>query len=412
MKKKVICDCDNTFAFKGRPMDDALALMYLMGREDDIELLGIASNYGNGTAEDSLFCNTLMLTETGYTHIPVYSGCEKDEDCISEASRFVCDMADRYADDLVYLGIGSLGNLYGAYLIDNTVFDKIGQIVLMGGITEPLFIHDNLALDELNFSINAEASALVLSKGRNISVITGNNCLPVSELPKDEFLDKLCSSDNPAGMYIARKCGYRFQDKKLVYGADSSYCWDAVAAAYITNPELFADHPTPCLINEREIREKGFLHPCSEEEAVNTINIPAARDRVTLQNCFYESWLSLKMHTSDANFSCKGLYLDKLIQPCILIELSNEPCHGFRLMQRIINDGYADSSLDPAGFYRNLKRMEEEGYLTHTAEGSGPKAKKTFYITDFGRRALLNWQVSLRKYGRHIEHIINEIDNC
>lgn len=412
MKKKVICDCDNTFGFKGRPMDDALALMYLMGCTDDIDLIGIASNFGNGTAEDSLLCNSMMLTETGYTQIPVYSGKEKGEDCVSDSSRFICEMADKYAGSLVYLGIGSLGNLYGAYLIDNKIFDKIGQIVLMGGITEPLYIHGNLALNELNFSVNAEASALVLSKGRNITVITGNNCLPVSELPKDEFLDKLCSADNPAGMYIAQKCGYRFEDKKLVYGADSSYCWDAVAAAYINHPELFTDHPTPCHINEKEIRESGFLHPCSEEEAVNTINIPAANDRVMLQNMFYASWLSLNIHTSDANFSCKGLYLDKLIQPCILLELSAEPCHGFQLMKRIISDGYADSSLDPTGFYRNLKRMEKEGYLTHVSEGSGPKAKKTFFITDLGRRALLNWQGSLSKYVRHIEHIIDGINKC
>ena len=152
--------------------------------------------------------------------------------------------------ELVYLGIGSLGNLYGAYLIDNGIFDKLAQIVLMGGITQPLFIHDSKPLDELNFSVNARLQRSVLSKGHNISVITGNNCLPVSELPKDEFLDKLCSSDNPAGMYIAQKCGYRFKTKETVYGADSSYCWDAVAAAYINHPEKFTDHPVPCNIKE------------------------------------------------------------------------------------------------------------------------------------------------------------------
>ena len=73
-----------------------------------------------------------------------------------------------------------------------------------------LLSHDGQPLDELNFSVNAKAAATVLSKGKNISIITGNNCLPVSALPKDEFLDNLCSSENPAGMYIAKKCGYRF----------------------------------------------------------------------------------------------------------------------------------------------------------------------------------------------------------
>lgn len=398
-------------------MDDALAILYLLGSSDDIELLGITCNYGNGTAAESYQSNTAMLAETGYDHIPVLRGFEQGEDPVCESSRFIAEMAEKYSGELVYLGIGSLGNLYGAYLIDNDIFDKIAQIVLMGGITEPLLIHDGQPLDELNFSVNAAAAATVLSKGRNISIITGNNCLPVSALPKDEFLDNLCSSENPAGMYIAQKCGYRFKTKEVVYGADSSYCWDAVAAAYINHPEKYTDHPTPCFINEEEIRESGFLHPCAEDggsdqfAANNTINIPTARSRVEIQELFYSSWLALDMNTSDANFSCKGLYLDKLIQPCILIELSKEPCYGFLLLQRLRDDGYIEDNLDPAGFYRNLRRMEQDGYLTSESEGRGPKAKKTFTITDFGRRALLNWEASLRKYERHVSRIVDGIQS-
>lgn len=409
MKRKVICDCDNTAIFPGRPMDDVLALLYLLGSSEDIELLGVTCNYGNGTSAESYQSNTAVLSETGFSDIPVLRGFEQGEDPVCESSRFIAEMADKHPGELVYLGIGSLGNLYGAYLIDNDIFSKIGQIVLMGGITEPLLIHDGQPLDELNFSVNAKASALVLSKGQNISIITGNNCLPVSALPKDEFLDKLCSSDNPAGMYIAQKCGYRFKTKEIVYGADSSYCWDAVAAAYINHPEKFTDHPTPCLINEKEIGESGFLHPCSESEAVNIINIPVARSRIEIQELFYSSWLDLNISTSDANFSCKGLYLDKLIQPCILIELAKEPCHGFLLMQRLKDDGYTGDNLDPAGFYRNLKKMEKEGYLSSIAEDSRPKARKTYSITDFGRRALVSWEESLEKYEKHVSHVVTGI---
>ena len=407
--KKVICDCDNTMSYPGRPMDDALALLYLMGSSDDIELLGITCNYGNGTSEESFYSNTSMLNETGYTDIPVFRGSEQGEDPVCDSSKFIAEMADRYPGELVYLGIGSLGNLYGAYLEDNDIFFLIWQIVLMGGITEPLIIHGSTPLDELNFSVNSKAAATVLSKGHNISIITGNNCLPVSELPKDEFLDKLCTSDNPAGMYIAQKCGYRFKTKEIVYGADSSYCWDVVAAAYINHPEKFTDHPTPCLISEKEIGASGFLHPCTEEEANNIINIPVARSRVELQEIFYSSWLALRMDTADANFSCKGLYLDKLIQPCILIELSKEPCYGLKLMQKLRDDGYIEDNLDPAGFYRNLRRMEKDGYLTSESEGRGPRSRKTFTITDLGRRALMNWEDSLRKYSRHIIHIAEGI---
>lgn len=396
-------------AFPGRPMDDALAILYLIGSADDIDLLGICCNFGNGTAEESYYSNTMMMEETGFGNVPVFRGSEQGEDPVNESAHFIAEMAKKHSGELVYLGIGSLGNLYGAYLLDNMIFDKIAQIILMGGITEPLMVHGDKPLDELNFAVNAKASATVLSKGRNITIITGNNCLPVSELPKDEFLDKLCSSDNPAGMYIAQKCGYRFKTKEIVYGSASSYCWDVVSAAYINHPEKFTDHLTPCFINEKEIASSGFLHPCSEAEANNTINIPVARNRIELQEIFYSAWLALDMNTSYANFSCKGLYLDKLIQPCILIELSKEPCHGFLLMQKLRKNGYIEENLDPAGFYRNLKKMETEGYLSSTAEGTGSKAKRTYSISDLGKRALKDWEGSLRRYDLHVQRIVNGI---
>ena len=116
------------------------------------------------------------------------------------------------------------------------------------------------------------------------------------------------------------------------------------------------------------------------------------------------------MHTRDADFSCKGLYLDKLIQPCILIELSKEPCHGFLLMQKLRDDGYINGNLDPTGFYRNLRKMEKEGHLTSESSGGGTKSKKVYSITDFGRQALMSWRDSLTKYRKHIDHIVREIN--
>ena len=75
-KKRVICDCDNTGSFPGRPMDDTLAILYLLGNPEDIELLGITCNYGNGTSQESFISNTTLLNEIGYTDIPVLRGFE------------------------------------------------------------------------------------------------------------------------------------------------------------------------------------------------------------------------------------------------------------------------------------------------------------------------------------------------
>lgn len=399
--RKIIFDCDNTMGISGRPMDDALALLYLLGRSDEAEVLGICCNKGNGTVQEVYTCCRHLLDESGWAHIPLYRGCEDDHPAKSESARFIADSAARYSGELCYLGVGSLTNLYGAFLLDEHIFDKLSQIVLMGGITEPLFIH-NQPLAELNFSVDPVASACVLSHGRNVSVITGNNCLPVSYLPKDEFMSQMCLMDNPAGMYIAQKCGYRFEDKKVIYGADGSYCWDAVAAVYLLHPELFDPCPTRCRISA-EALQTGFLDP---SEAGDTIlKLPRAKDRLSFQQEQYNGWLAL--HMGKAAFPCKGMFLDKLLQPAILVTLAKAPCHGFRLLQILKEDSLIDGDLDPAGLYRTLKRMEKEGYLSSTPDNTSAKPRRLFALTELGRYSLKNWEHSLKRYQAHIQQILD-----
>ena len=401
--KQIIFDCDNTMGISGRPMDDALALLYLLGRSNEAEVLGICCNAGNGTAQEVYACCRHLLDESGFPHIPLYHGAEEGANGENESARFIVETVNRRPGEVVYLGVGSLGNLYDAYLLDGTVFEKIPQIVLMGGITKPLFVHGQ-PLAELNFSVNPTASACVLTQGRNVSVITGNNCLPVSYLPKDEFMSQMCLMDNPAGMYIAQKCGYRFEDKKVIYGADGSYCWDAVAAVYLLHPELFDPCPTRCRISAESL-QTGFLDP--SDEGSSLLELPVAKDRLSFQQEQYNGWLALRMEK--ASFSCKGMFLDKLLQPAILVTLAKGPCHGFRLLQLLKEDGLIDGDLDPAGLYRTLKRMEKEGYLSSAPDTTSAKPRRLFALTELGHYSLKSWEHSLLRYRQHIQQILDAI---
>lgn len=413
-KKKIFIDCDNSIGIEGKPMDDALALLFLMGCSDEAEIVGIGCNFGNCSSSEAYECTRQLLEETGRQDISVLKGNEEGmAGIMSPAAEYIVSIYNDHPGEIIYLSIGSLGNLYEACMIDGSLPEKIPQLVLMGGITEPLFIHGK-PLHELNFSVNPEASTYVLNHFHNITVITGNNCLPVADIPKDEFLENLCRNENPSGMYVAQKCGYRFRDKRLVYGADVSYCWDGIAAVYVLHPELFADNEVYCNINESNISDSGYLAPSPEELSTNRLNIPSAIDKQQIQQLFYKGWINLDIDTKNADYACFGLYLDRLIQPCVLIELSKEPAYGFQLLQRLIMHGYADEKLDPSGFYRNLKRMERDGYLRSEPALQGEKAKRIFHITDFGRITLLNWEDSLRKYHEHIGNIvsgISEINN-
>lgn len=407
--KKIIFDTDNTTGIEGRPMDDSLALMYLLGLPEEAEVLGVTCNFGNGTVNEVYNCTRKLLDELGRSDMLVLRGAEANDDPRTEAARWIAETAAANPGEVSYLGIGSLGNLYGAYLFDAEVFKNLKEIVLMGGLTEPLYIHGDQPLAELNMSANAFATETVLTKGHDISVITGNNCLAVSELPKDEFLNKLCVSSNPTGMYIAKICGYRFRDKVAVYGADSSYCWDVVASAYLLHPELFEDNLTSCNIQLDNLKT-GFLNPVSETEANTVINIPCAKDRVLLQDSYYKAWTSCPVAPQENNFSCNGVYLDKLIQPSILIELCKAPAHGFLLLQRLKENGLVEATLDPAGFYRMLKKLEKADFITGVKNSSAQRGKVVYEITDLGRLALGNWQETLTSYQHHIDHILSEID--
>lgn len=58
---------------------------------------------------------------------------------------------------------------------------------------------------------------------------------------------------------------------------------------------------------------------------------------------------------------------------------------GTWMLEELRHHGY---EVSPGTLYPLLKRMEGFGWLTSTAEGGGPKARRTYVITDEGREVL------------------------
>lgn len=289
--KYIIFDCDSTVGLPGKPMDDALALLYLLGRQEEAQVLGITCTFANGTAKEVFRSTGCLLQEIGRTDIPLLPGADRGEDPKSPAARFIADTVNAHPGQVSLLAIGSLTNLYGAYLLDQTLFDKVAQIVLMGGYTAPLLYHGR-HLEELNFSVNPAAAACVLRSGKHISILTGNNTLVPSYLPKEEFIDILCSG-SPSGRYIAEKCGYRFDDKKLHSGDAASYCWDVVASVYLLHPELFRDRPTACFVSENTMHS-GWLGITEEAPDTVRLNLPEVADLSAYRREMYAGWLNFQ----------------------------------------------------------------------------------------------------------------------
>jgi len=289
--KHIIFDCDSTAGLPGKPMDDALALLYLLGRPEEAEILGITCTFANGTTKEVYASTRLLLEEIGRGDIPLLPGADRGEDPRSDAARFIVHTVNARPGEITLLAIGSLTNLYGAWLLDNTLFEKVREIVLMGGYTAPVLYHTR-HLEELNFSVNPEAACCVLNRGKNISILTGNNTLEPSYLPLEEFIGTLCSG-NLSGGYIAEKCGYRFRDKARLDGDAASYCWDVVAAVYLLHPELFTDFPTHCFITENGMHS-GWLAPAEPAGDTVVLNLPRVKGLARYREEMYSGWLAFQ----------------------------------------------------------------------------------------------------------------------
>lgn len=287
--KHVVFDCDNTFGVKDCDVDDGLALMYLLGCPE-AKVHGITATYGNNRLDIVYNTSRNMLKEVGRKDIPVKLGGEKCGAYESEAADYLAEMADKYAGALSILATGSLTNLRGAYEKDNHFFEKVKEIVVMGGITSPL-VFEKKVMDELNFSCDPFATWTVLTKGKNVSVITGNHCLKVL-FTREEYKKRLFGSDNRAAEFIREKTDYWFGYNEEDYGIGGFYNWDVTAAVYLMNPELFTDERKTLLISTEDLK-RGYLQEAKEGNCV--CNLPVIGEEKAFKDHIYDAWMRVPM---------------------------------------------------------------------------------------------------------------------
>lgn len=268
MVRKIIIDCDNTFSIDGCDIDDGLAIIYTLAQKDT-EVLGINTTFGNNKL-DIVYPNTIsFMKNIGCSEIPVFKG-SKDSYKDNEAAKFLVEMADKHNGELSILALGSLTNLYHAWQIDNSFYEKIKDISLMGGITEPLIINDKI-LNELNFSCNYKASLNVLEHGKSIIIATGNTCL--DGFFTLERFEKL-KEGNDFERWLYQSGLYWFDREKNVFENDGIYIWDILSAAALLNPDLFIQN-TPDISPDEESMKEGLLFGKGKKRKVI---IPKIRD--------------------------------------------------------------------------------------------------------------------------------------
>jgi poly-beta-hydroxybutyrate-responsive repressor len=94
--------------------------------------------------------------------------------------------------------------------------------------------------------------------------------------------------------------------------------------------------------------------------------------------------------------------LERFTEPAVLLVLRDNPGHGYELLEHL-QTLMPGERIDMGNLYRILRSLEREGLVASTwlDDAPGP-AKRTYVITESGRRVLGQWVEAFRKIERQI----------
>jgi PadR family transcriptional regulator PadR len=90
--------------------------------------------------------------------------------------------------------------------------------------------------------------------------------------------------------------------------------------------------------------------------------------------------------------------INRFVEPCLLLLLHRGDSHGYDLLERLKEFGFADDTVDSSVVYRYLRAMEDRGFVTSTwdTEGGGP-SRRVYQLTPEGDQYLAWWINGLRE---------------
>ena len=104
-----------------------------------------------------------------------------------------------------------------------------------------------------------------------------------------------------------------------------------------------------------------------------------------------------KSNTCSAHKDKRRCQIKGFLRASILLLLSKEERYGYTLQQEIINLGLKDK-VDIGSLYRNLRSLEELGYVSSTwRESSNGPEQRVYMITEKGKDRLIFFKEQLVK---------------
>ncbi|MBS3681803.1 nucleoside hydrolase [Ornithinibacillus massiliensis] len=193
---------EKVLVFADIGVDDITALLYGY-LNDDIEIVGIVTDYGNIPRENALrtvqYLKSIVVTEEAQD-TPIIAGAENPmtaelpdfvpeihgeyglgpitppttEDPLPELENFfeIIGIIDQYEGELNIVNIGRLTSLATLYLLYPLTMEKVKAIYIMGGA---FWVPGNVtAVSEANFHGDPVAAQIVLTYADNVTIIPLN----------------------------------------------------------------------------------------------------------------------------------------------------------------------------------------------------------------------------------------------
>ena len=89
--------------------------------------------------------------------------------------------------------------------------------------------------------------------------------------------------------------------------------------------------------------------------------------------------------------------MQRFLQPCLLLLLKVKPSYGYELVENLRQFGF-DELPDPATAYKNLRIMEQEGWVTSQWDTAGPgPARRIYRVTREGEDLIRSWAAAIRR---------------
>lgn len=115
-------------------------------------------------------------------------------------------------------------------------------------------------------------------------------------------------------------------------------------------------------------------------------------------------------HKNHDQCDCSHGRMQKFIEPCLLLLLTQQPTYGYDLINKL--DRFGFQSPDPGAVYRYLRSLEEKEMVESSwdTESSGP-AKRTYQVTKEGEKYLKAWVTRIEKNINSLNYFLEEYDS-